>query len=71
MPGVARANARVAVESKRQRKLGTGEPSPALLEARRVLAEEKLKQYIQQVVASAPPLDEDTKARLALLLSGA
>ena len=65
---VSKALSRVANESKKLKK--GGDPA-ALLEARKALAAEKLEIYIRTVVASAPPLDEVTKARLALLLSGA
>ena len=62
----------VAVETKKSLRRGEDPAaSPAVTDARRRLAAAKLEQYIQAVVASAPPLDENTKARLALLLSGA
>jgi len=44
MSAVGLAKARVAVESKKHKKAG-GEPPVSLLDARRVLAEEKLRQY--------------------------
>ena len=41
-----------------------------LVDARRTLAAEKLEQYIARVVAEAPPLSAEQKARLAALLRG-
>ncbi|MGH3639185.1 MAG: hypothetical protein ACRDUX_09165 [Mycobacterium sp.] len=40
----------------------------AEVEARRDLAEEKIAQYVQRVLASAPPLTDEQRTRLAELL---
>ncbi len=66
---VALAKARVAVETKKHKRAG-GEPPASLLEARRVLAEEKLRQYIERTVASAPPLTAEQRDRLRVVLRG-
>lgn len=42
----------------------------AATEARRDLAEAKIAQYVAKVVAEAPPLGPDQRARLAALLNG-
>lgn len=39
-------------------------------QARRRLAEAKIADYIERVVAEAPPLTDDQRARLSLLLNG-
>ncbi len=69
MSAVGLAKARVAVESKKHKKAG-GEPPASLQDARRVLAEEKLRQYIERTVASAPPLTAEQRDRLRVLLRG-
>ncbi len=51
----------------KHKKVG-GEPPASLLDARRVLAEEKLRQYIERTVASAPPLTASQLDRLRVLL---
>ncbi len=38
--------------------------------ARRDLAAERIAAYVERVLADAPPLDSEQKARLALLLHG-
>ena len=43
---------------------------PELVEARRNLRAERLELYIKKVVDAAPPLDDATRDRLALLLRG-
>lgn len=40
-------------------------------DARRALAEEKIKAFVERTVASAPPLTPDQRDRLAVLLRGA
>jgi hypothetical protein len=67
---VAKARSRVAVEVKRNRKSGGELNGPAVQEARRLLAEEKIKQYVSAVVAQAPRLTEDQLARLSALFRG-
>ncbi len=69
MSAVGLAKARVAVESKKHKKAG-GEPLASLQDARRVLAEEKLRQYIERTVASAPPMTASQLDRLRVLLLG-
>lgn len=46
-----------------------GDPA-AIIEARRDFTAVKLERYIREVVASAPPLTTEQRARLAALLSG-
>ena len=49
---------------------GTG-PDPSIItEKRRALAEAKIAAYIQKVVDAAPPLSNEQRDRLALLLRG-
>lgn len=43
---------------------------PDLIDARRNLKAARLNDYIQRVVAEAPPLTSDQRSRLAALLSG-
>lgn len=43
---------------------------PELVEARRNLKAAKLEEYVARVVATAPPLTEDQKHRIASLLGG-
>lgn len=45
--------------------------SPAVTDARRELAEAKLRAHIEQVVAAAPPLTAEQRSRLASLLTSA
>lgn len=66
---VSKAHSRVANESKKLKKSG-GDPS-ALLEAKRLLAEEKIRAQIERTVAAAPPLSAEQLDRLAVLLRGA
>jgi hypothetical protein len=67
---VAKARSRVAVEVKKRKRLGDEGPPDAVEDARRVLAEEKIKAFVEQTVASAPPLSAEQRARLAVLLGG-
>ncbi len=69
MSAVGLARARVAVESTKHKKAG-GEPPASLQDARRVLAEEKFREYIERTVASAPPLTAEQLDRLRVLLRG-
>lgn len=68
---VVKARSRVAVEVKKQKREGAPDPSPGVLDARRALAEEKIREFVERTVASAPPLTPDQRDRLALLLRGA
>ncbi|WP_206425893.1 hypothetical protein [Nakamurella antarctica] len=43
---------------------------PALLDARRNLRTERLADYIRETVDAAPPLTQDQRDRLAVLLRG-
>ena len=47
-----------------------GEGSPEAVEARRELANAKISQYVEKVVASAPPLTDDQCERIGVLLRG-
>lgn len=62
-PKVARSRSAVAVAVRRGDAL-------AAVEARRDLAAAKLEDYITRTVDAAPPLDDATRDRLALLLRG-
>ena len=66
---VIRARSRVAVEVKRHNKQGAGAPYAAVDDARRVLAEEKIRAFIERTVAAAPELSSDQRARLSALLA--
>ena len=68
MPSVAQAKSRVALAEKQFKKTG-GDPS-AVREARKALAEEKIKAYVEATVAAAPELDPDQLSRLASLFRG-
>lgn len=46
------------------------DPSADVTELRRQLKAERLEEYIQRTVDSAPPLTTEQRSRLALLLSG-
>lgn len=65
---VAKARSRVAVEVKRQKRTGASSPSESVQSAQRVLAEEKIKAYIERTIAVAPELTPEQRDRLALLL---
>lgn len=65
---VGKAKARLAVEIKKNKRTGGEVSAPAVVDARRDLAEEKLKQYIERTVAAAPPLTPEQLDRLAALL---
>lgn len=43
---------------------------PEFIEAKRDLASEKLAQYIERVVADAPPFTDAQRSRLTALLGG-
>ncbi len=65
---VNKARSQLAIQSKKAKAAGVGAASPAVQDARRQLAEEKLKKYIEQTVASAPPLTVEQRDRLSVLL---
>ncbi len=67
---INQARSLVAVEGKKYKKDGGESPPESLQDARRVLAEEKLKQYIGRTVASSPPLSIAQKDRLSVLMRG-
>lgn|GEM_PF-3447949 len=68
---VGKAKARLAVEIKKNKRVGGEVGAPAVVNARRDLAEQKLRQYIERTVAAAPPLSAEQLDRLAALLRGA
>ncbi len=68
---VKRAKAHVAVESKRDKRRGAAAPSQSLQEARRALAEENIKAYVEKVVAGAPELSTEARSRLAAIFRSA
>ena len=43
---------------------------PEFIDARRSLAAANIEAYVEKIVASAPPLTDDQKSRIAALLSG-
>ncbi len=65
---VLSARAHVGVQAKKALKDPDGDAAERLQDARRVLAEEKLKAYIDKIVAKAPPLGPEARARIAALL---
>lgn len=62
MPSVLKARSTLGVETR------SGDPE-RIRSARRDLAAAKLEQYIARVVASAPDLTVDQRARIASLLA--
>ena len=73
MSRVTKARSRLALEIKHSKQAaaanGASEPQ-AVQDARRALAEEKIRQYVEQVVAHAPPLNPAQRDRLSALLHG-
>lgn len=67
---VAKARSRVAVEVKKQKRAGASDSCESVRSARRDLAAEKIKAYIERTVAAAPELTLEQRDRLALLLRG-
>lgn len=63
-----RAHALVAVEARKDKRNGATAPSEGMQDARRALAEEKLKAFIERVVAEAPELGTEARCRLASIL---
>lgn len=68
---INKARSRVANEIKKTKKAGGDLRCAAVQDARRALAEEKIKTCIERTVAAAPPLTNEQRDRLALLLRGA
>ncbi len=67
---INKARSRVANEVKKAKYAGAGASTASVQDARRVLAEEKIKEYIQRTVASAPDLTVEQRDRLAQLVRG-
>lgn len=59
-----------APEFKTLKKAAGGAAAEAGQEALRVLAEERLKAHVEAVVSSAPPLTNEARNRLGLILRG-
>lgn len=68
---VTKARAILANNVKRAKRRPTPESETRVVDARRQLAAAKLEAYISAVIDSAPPLSEDQRSRLTLLLRGA
>ena len=68
---VPKARSRVAVEVKKHKRDGRPDSSAAVRDAQRVLAEEKIKAYVERALAAAPALTPEQRDRLSLLLRGA
>lgn len=58
---------RRTLQAKAASAVGHGSPNAA--ELRRDLAAMRLEDYIRKIVAAAPPLTEEQKSRLAVLLN--
>lgn len=65
---VQSAPAHVGVQAKKALRNLDGDAAGRRQDARRVLAEEKLEAYIDKIVAQAPPLGPEARARIAALL---
>lgn len=65
-PPVAHQRARVAALTR-----GRAPDDPDLIDARQLLKEARLEDYIRRTVAAAPPLSDEQRDRLAILLRGA
>lgn len=65
---VAQPRSRGANETQRAKHRPEEPSRERLIEARRALAVAKLESYIAAVVAAAPPLTDDQRSRLALVL---
>lgn len=66
---VAKARSRLAVESKNHKREGTTASAEAVQEARRVLAEEKIREFVERAIAAAPPLSESARLRLKTIIN--
>lgn len=66
------AAARVARAERRRRSVDTPDTAREVIDARRDLAESKVRAAIERALESAPPLTDEQRTRLArLLLAGA
>ena len=63
MSRAMKARGRLGIESRRHPK-----DHPEVTNARKALAEAKIADYVEKVLAQAPPLSDDQCARLAELL---
>jgi hypothetical protein len=70
VPSVPRARSRLAVEAKAAKRKSDPSSKARVAAARRDLAAANLEAYISRVVSAAPPLTDDQRSRLALLLHG-
>ena len=61
------AGSKLANEVKKSKKTGSA-ADPGVQDARRVLAAAKLANYIERIVAAAPPLTESQKQQISALL---
>lgn len=68
---VATAKSQLAHREKAHKNHPSQQAAHEVVEARRVLAEEKIRQFIERTVASAPPLNQTQRDRLAALFSHA
>ena len=66
---VTHARSRLALEVKKQRREGRDPESPTVVYARQHLAEEKIREFVERVVAQAPPLTAEQLHRLACLFT--
>jgi hypothetical protein len=67
---VTRARSRLALEVRKQRRQGCDGESPNVVRARQELAEAKIREFVERVVAQAPPLSDEQLTRLASLFRG-
>lgn len=67
---LSQQRSRVGNAAKTHKAQATDDTRRSLDEARRALAEEKIRAFVEQTVASAPPLTPEQRDRLALLLRG-
>lgn len=63
MSGTTQARARVAAPARHR-----SESAPDLSAARRTLTDARAESYIRKLVDAAPPLSDDARRRLAVLL---
>lgn len=67
---VNKARSHLANEIKKNRRAGRPLGAGSVQDARRALAEEKIKAYVERTVASAPSLSQAAKDRLTVLVGG-
>jgi hypothetical protein len=65
---VSKARSQLANEVKKIKKAGGDLSAESVHDAKRVLAEEKLKAYVEKVIAEAPALSAEARHGLELLL---